>query len=94
MSITPFIPETAPFSADQRAWLNGFLAGIFPDAALTVAQPAVAAASLKVAVLYASQSGTGEGLARKVAKDLKAKGHVATVASLDAYTPSMLAKVW
>jgi sulfite reductase (NADPH) flavoprotein alpha-component len=25
---TPLIPETAPFSADQRAWLNGFFAGL------------------------------------------------------------------
>ena len=25
--ITPIIPETAPFSVDQRAWLNGFFAG-------------------------------------------------------------------
>ena len=23
---TPLIPETAPFSAEQRAWLNGFFA--------------------------------------------------------------------
>lgn len=25
----PLIPETAPFSAEQRAWLNGFFAGLF-----------------------------------------------------------------
>lgn len=25
---TPFIPESAPFSSDQRAWLNGFFAAI------------------------------------------------------------------
>ena len=24
----PLIPETAPFSTDQRAWLNGFFAGL------------------------------------------------------------------
>src|SRR5687767_930529 len=24
----PFLPETAPFSAAQRAWLNGFFAGM------------------------------------------------------------------
>lgn len=28
----PLIPETAPFSAQQRAWLNGFLAGIYGSA--------------------------------------------------------------
>ena len=25
----PVIPENAPFSLDQRVWLNGFLAGYF-----------------------------------------------------------------
>jgi sulfite reductase (NADPH) flavoprotein alpha-component len=25
----PIIPESAPFTADQRAWLNGFFAGLF-----------------------------------------------------------------
>jgi sulfite reductase (NADPH) flavoprotein alpha-component len=46
--------------------------------------------SLKIVVLYASQSGTAEGLARKVAKDLKAKGHVASLTSLEGYTPAAL----
>src|SRR3954468_12997572 len=27
MVVPPTIPENAPFSPDQRAWLNGFLAG-------------------------------------------------------------------
>jgi len=26
---TPIIPETAPFTPQQRAWLNGFLAGLY-----------------------------------------------------------------
>ncbi len=30
---TPIIPETAPFSPQQRAWLNGFLAGLYGGAA-------------------------------------------------------------
>jgi sulfite reductase (NADPH) flavoprotein alpha-component len=30
---TPIIPETAPFTAQQRAWLNGFLAGLYGSAA-------------------------------------------------------------
>ena len=29
----PFIPETAPFTPEQRAWLNGFLAGLFSQVA-------------------------------------------------------------
>jgi sulfite reductase (NADPH) flavoprotein alpha-component len=30
---TPLIPESAPFSPAQRAWLNGFLAGLYGGAA-------------------------------------------------------------
>jgi sulfite reductase (NADPH) flavoprotein alpha-component len=89
MQTVPFIPDNAPFTPEQRSWLNGFLAGIYSNA------PAVAPAadpppSLKIAVLYASQSGTAEGLARKVAKDLKSKGHVASLHSLEGYTPAAL----
>ncbi len=85
----PFIPENAPFTAEQRAWLNGFLAGIYSHTEATPsAEPPP---SLKIAVLYASQSGTGEGLARKLAKELTSKGHVATVLPLEGYTPAALA---
>ena len=88
--LVPYIPDNAPFNQEQRAWLNGFLAGIF-----SAAQPAMVAdppPSLKIAVLYASQSGTAEGLARKVAKELKSKGHIASLASLEGYTPAALAE--
>lgn len=88
--IVPYIPDNAPFSEDQRAWLNGFLAGIF-----SVTQSAASADPppfLKIAVLYASQSGTAEGLARKVAKELESKGHVASLTSLQGYTPAALAE--
>ena len=64
-------------TAEQRAWLNGFLAGYLLRH--TEAAPADPPPSLKIAVLYASQSGTAEGLARKVAKELKSKGHVASL---------------
>lgn len=85
----PFIPDNAPFTPEQRAWLNGMLAGIFSG---TVSQSAQAAkASHRIAVLYASQSGTAEGLARKLAKELKAQGHLPAVSTLVGYTPAALA---
>ena len=31
MTPIPYIPETAPFSAEQRAWLNGFLTGLLAN---------------------------------------------------------------
>jgi sulfite reductase (NADPH) flavoprotein alpha-component len=89
VSYVPFIPDSAPFTAEQRAWLNGFLAGIYSKTeAATAAEPLPA---LKIAVLYASQSGTAEGLARKVTKELTAKGHVVTFLPLEGYTPASLA---
>ena len=85
----PCIPENAPFTPEQRAWLNGLFAGIFSEQP----QPAPAAPrqSHRIAVLYASQSGTAEGLARKLAKELKAQGHVPAVATLVGYSPAALA---
>ncbi|MGA9670728.1 MAG: sulfite reductase subunit alpha [Terracidiphilus sp.] len=90
MSTTvPYIPENAPFTPEQRAWLNGMLAGIFSS--MPTRTTTEAKASHRIAVLYASQSGTAEGLARKLAKELKAQGHVPAVSTLVGYTPAALA---
>jgi sulfite reductase (NADPH) flavoprotein alpha-component len=48
-TMIPILPETAPFSPEQRAWLNGFLAGLFvPNDVVPTAVPipADAAAAL------------------------------------------------
>jgi sulfite reductase (NADPH) flavoprotein alpha-component len=84
----PYIPDNAPFTAEQRAWLNGLLAGIFSSAPQAAAETK---APRRVAVLYASQSGTAEGIARKLAKELKAQGHSPAVSTLVGYTPAALA---
>jgi sulfite reductase (NADPH) flavoprotein alpha-component len=84
----PYIPDHAPFTPEQRGWLNGLIAGLF---SVAPAAPATTATSLKIAVLYASQSGTAEGLARKVTKELKAQGYIASLISLEGYTPAALA---
>jgi len=86
----PHIPDNAPFTPEQRAWLNGLMAGIFSSAPSLV--QAETKASLRIAVLYASQSGTAEGLARKLAKELKAQGHVPAVSTLVGYAPAALAE--
>ena len=39
MTNIPFIPESAPFNAEQRAWLNGFLAGLFSQVPGGTPQP-------------------------------------------------------
>ena len=52
---TPMIPENAPFSAEQRAWLNGFFAGLLSsDSQSGTALPAQEGAAL--ASGFATQS--------------------------------------
>jgi sulfite reductase (NADPH) flavoprotein alpha-component len=84
----PYIPENAPFTTEQRSWLNGLLAGMFANAPQTSVEEKP---SRRIAVLYASQSGTAEGLARKLAKELKAQGHAPSLSTLVGYTPASLA---
>ncbi len=47
--VVPVLPESAPFSPAQRAWLNGFFAGAFGVAPNGATQPALAAAPAPVA---------------------------------------------
>lgn len=65
----PFIPETAPFSREQRAWLNGFLVGRFGGPSPDSAQLATAKPKTTLPILYGSQTGTAEQLARKLAAE-------------------------
>ena len=89
MTNIPYIPENAPFTPEQRSWLNGFLAGLFSNA--PAGAEAAKPATLKFAVYFATQSGNAERLAKKAAKLLKSKGHAAEVLSLEKATPAALA---
>ena len=66
------LPGEVPFNPVQRAWLEGFLAG-FATPGTEVAAPAAPAVA-PLTVIYASQTGTAESLAKKLAKAAKAKG--------------------
>ena len=88
----PVIPESAPFSAEQRAWLNGLLAGLLSMPTAAVDGPA-ATALVPVSVFFATQSGTAERLAKKFAKELRAQGHTVTLSSLESVLPAALAEV-
>lgn len=86
-ALIPAIPQDAPFTPAQRAWLNGFIAGLYSYA------PASGASrrDQRVALLYGSQTGTAEGLARKLAKELKGAGFSVDLSSLEGYVPASLA---
>ncbi|MBI5690204.1 MAG: sulfite reductase subunit alpha [Verrucomicrobia bacterium] len=81
-ALVPVLPDSAPFTPEQRAWLNGFLAGLFsraPAAAGTAAPPA---ALMPLTIVYGSQTGTAEGLARRAAKSAGQRGFAPTVLDL------------
>ncbi len=88
--IVALLPEDAPFTREQRAWLNGFFAGLLTQLA-TRTGPAVAS-KLKVPVLYASQTGTAESLSRKLAKEARAKGFDSQAHDLGSLTLEALAQ--
>ncbi len=97
MSPIPFIPENAPFSTEQRHWLNGYLAGLFSDAnlggrALAGLAAAPAAPAKPLAVLFGSQTGTAEGLAKKLSKEAEKRGFKAKLVDMAKYETVDLTK--
>lgn len=89
MNTAPFIPETAPFSTEQRAWLNGFLAGLHSSAPAGAAN-APAANAEPLLILFGSQTGSAEGLAKKVAKESQQRGFAPKVFELNNYEAANL----
>jgi sulfite reductase (NADPH) flavoprotein alpha-component len=84
------IPESAPFTPEQRAWLNGFLAGVFARAS---AAPGAAGASLRpLAILYGSQTGTAEALAKRAAKAAGQRGFAPSVLDMAQVSASRLSQ--
>ena len=98
MNRIPFIPENAPFTAEQRMWLNGFLAGVFSNAnppgasALASTLGLNAGPQTPLLVLYGSQTGTAEGLAKKAAKVAESRGFAPKLVSMDRFSDVDLMK--
>lgn len=94
----PVLPESAPFSPEQRAYLNGFFAGLFSRAAAptSVGSPAPtgpegSGALEPLTILFGSQTGNGERLAKRIAKEAGRRGFAPTVHDLAAYPKDRLA---
>jgi sulfite reductase (NADPH) flavoprotein alpha-component len=83
----PLVPENAPFSPAQRAWLNGFLAGLFSQT--TVADQSVAPRK-KIAIYYGSETGNAEAFAKRVAKAAVQRGFDSNAVCLDKVNLSAL----
>src|SRR5579863_4962494 len=90
----PCLPENAPFTPEQRAYLNGFLAGIFSrmPAPVGLVPPAAPAEKLlPLCVLFGSQTGNAESLAKRIAREAGKRGFAATVNDLGKYPSAQLA---
>ena len=82
--MTPFIPENAPFDATQRLWLNGYMAGLLAGKGYAAGGPAAAngaapAPTVPLVILFGSQTGTAEKLAKEFAKQARGRGFNARV---------------
>ncbi|ACB75022.1 sulfite reductase subunit alpha [Opitutus terrae] len=106
MHTVPVLPDSAPFTLEQRAWLNGYLAGLFSrgpvaDVAggVDLGRPAsTSPATAKptrlapLTILFGSQTGTCESLAKRAAKEAGKRGFAATVRDMGAFTIEQLAQ--
>jgi len=78
----PVIPESAPFTPEQRAWLNGFVAGLLARAPSSAAGAEIAEALKPLTILFGSQTGTAEALAKRAAKVAGQRGFAPTVVDM------------
>ena len=81
-------------SPSQKQWVSGYVAGLAAIngsevAAAPVVAP-VAATDSQLTVLYGSQTGNGEELARQLAASVEAAGYSAKLVSLADYKPANL----
>lgn len=84
-NMVPHIPNNAPFSPEQRAWLNGFLAGIFSRQEMVAASAASADSLAPLSILFGSQTGNAEALAKQVSKAAGKHGFAPTVYDMAEY---------
>ncbi len=81
------LPNDAPFTPEQRLWLSNFLTTALSQG-LQVTAPAEP--SIPVTVLYGSQTGTAEGLAKKLIKTLKKGNYIPEMHDMGAYDRARL----
>jgi len=90
----PQLPESAPFTPEQRAYLNGFFAGLFsrrPMAGAAAAPPTAAQPLRPLSILFGSQTGNAERLAKSIAKEAGKSGFAPTIHDLAKYPAAQLA---
>ncbi len=88
----PFIPENAPYSDTQRAWLSGFFAGMHSHMVHSTGSVNQSNAR-NLYILFGSQTGNSESLANDAANAAKKHGLLPIVKSMDEVEIDHLAKM-
>lgn len=107
MQTAPLLPSTAPFAeehiaalnrvisvstAEQRAWLSGYLAGLQAASGTHAATPAAPPAKrAPLTILFATESGNAEALANQARKVAAKLGFAAKVVDMADFTPAQAA---
>jgi sulfite reductase (NADPH) flavoprotein alpha-component len=96
------LPDSSPFSPDQRKALDSLLAGFdalqrgwlsgFLAAGASAPAAAAPVSAGKLTVLYGTESGNAENLADRAVKDAKKKGFKAVMKNMADISPADLAK--
>ena len=89
---TPNIPQNAPYSDTQRAWLGGFFAGMHSHM-LQSANTANQTDARIINILYGTQTGNSESVANDAATVAKAHGLAPVVKSMDEIELDALVKM-
>jgi sulfite reductase (NADPH) flavoprotein alpha-component len=92
-NLVPVLPDNAPFTPEQRAYLNGFLAGLFsraPQPNLTAPAPETKPLT-PLTILFGSQTGNAENLSKRIAKEAGKRGFAPTIQDLGKYATAQLA---
>ena len=107
MPTAPMLPDTAPFAqehiaalnrvmsvttAEQRAWLSGYLAGLQAASGSQAAVPAAPPAKrAPLTILFGTESGNAEALAAQVRKAATKLGFAAKVVDMADFSPAQAA---
>ena len=86
------IPDFMPLSAEQRAWLQGYYAGMAMQAEMSVSTGS-GLSSFAVDILIGTQTGNAEGLAEEMAMSLGGAGAQARMHQLDDVEMDALAEM-
>lgn len=84
------LPNDAPYSDNQRAWLGGFFAGLHSQ---LVQNSGNAQTARTIHILYGSQTGTAESVARDAVKVAKVHGLNPVIKSMDEIDADALTKM-